>query len=313
MTKTKSQEPVQNPFQQLIIACDDDPSLIQREYELHRSRRNVQSKAKILDREFSGWYIDEILKKLIKNEGNDGDHFVDPRNNVGFWARPPQHIRELVGEIQNEIRKVAPALWFTPLDCLHLTTLEIANSRTPFEVEKIVSSLEKGGTIPDIVNYTLDHRARLINPTVSYDATAMALSFVPAAKKGIAGAPGNEYTYHHLRRDLFDKVTASGVNIAARYTVPSAHITIARFVSQDGFSLGDPSQGRNDLDHGRVLALIEKIEEINQTLKHNYWPREDPSVPSAGEWVVGQEQGLDFCKGTSWYGKSDRILLGQGF
>lgn len=199
------------------------------------------------------------------------------------------------------------------MDCLHLTTLEIANSRTPFEVEKIVSSLEKGGTIPDIVNYTLDHRARLINPTVSYDATAMALSFVPAAKKGIAGAPGNEYTYHHLRRDLFDKVTASGVNIAARYTVPSAHITIARFVSQDGFSLGDPSQGRNDLDHGRVLALIEKIEEINQTLKHNYWPREDPSVPSAGEWVVGQEQGLDFCKGTSWYGKSDRILLGQGF
>lgn len=188
-----------------------------------------------------------------------------------------------------------------------MTTLEIVNSRTPSEVDAIASSLEQTGVLPDIVNYTLDHRARLIKPMVSYDAAAMALSFVPAA------GDDDQYTYHHLRRDLFDKVTATGVEAAARYTVPSAHVTIARFTSQDGVSLGDPGHGSGRVDHGRVAALIGKIEDINQKLQLKCWPREDGETPSGGEWVVGQEKGLDFCKGASWYGKGERVLAGKGF
>ncbi|KAL2000651.1 hypothetical protein VTN02DRAFT_2790 [Thermoascus thermophilus] len=203
-----------------------------------------------------------------------------------------------------------------PPEKLHMTTLELAHSLTEPEMEAIVSTVKQTG-ISHIVDYTLGHQARLIKPMISYDASAMALSFVPAAGEGAGmhrSAEADKYTYHHLRRDIYDKAATAGIQVASRYTVPSAHITIARFVTQDGFLReGAAEDGRpSGVDHDRVKELIEKIEEINRRLQSEYWPKEDGNIKQGGEWIVGQEKGLDFRKGRLWYGGGETILLGQG-
>lgn len=84
-------------------------NLIQARYEAHRSARNAQYKSKILDVDFPGWSVDEILKKLTSSNSSADGQFIDTRHNLSFWARPPRHIRDLVDEIQQEIRAIAPS------------------------------------------------------------------------------------------------------------------------------------------------------------------------------------------------------------
>lgn len=135
MSQTDS---TQNPFQQLISECDNDPvrlpigvttgrdeeanlvrinrgqTKMQRRYETHRAARNAQYKNTILCPHFPGWSVDETLRQIQQNEkqrqeDDEEELFVDPRKNLAFYARPPQHIRELIGEIQEDLRKIAPS------------------------------------------------------------------------------------------------------------------------------------------------------------------------------------------------------------
>ncbi|KAL5003444.1 RNA ligase/cyclic nucleotide phosphodiesterase [Aspergillus recurvatus] len=313
-----------NPFNQLLLDCQDDPSVIQALYETHRSNRNAQFKDKLLHARFSGWQVDEILCKLVaqsKAQNEDAVsaptlapvNFTDRRHNLNLYARPPKHIRDLIAKIQEEIREVASSIWFTPPESLHITMLEIVSSRTREEVNALAGQLLQDGTASKLVNYIYDndYRVRLVKPIVSYDASAMALSFLPAAgEPTITNKQQHEnvYTYHHLRRDLAATVLDSGVGLTARYIVPSAHVTIARFVNQDGFLLDGGKVDRNS-----VAVLVQSIERLNANLREKYWPQEDRegTVPVNGEWVVGQEQGLEFNKGTSWYGGGEKALVGR--
>ena len=186
-----------------------------------------------------------------------------------------------------------------PSDRLHMTTMEITSCRTEPEIEDIVSFVQQNAPLPELVNYTLTHRTRLVKPLVNYDSSAIALSFVPAAGEE------DHYTYHHLRSDLYDSIIRSGCPITSRYTVPSAHVTLARFITQDGFLLGDAKQH----DRARISLLVDTIQKINDKLRDQHWQNEDPQ----GEWLVGQEKGLELVKGRSWYGKGDRVLIGEGF
>jgi hypothetical protein len=79
---------------------------LQARYDLHRKTRNEQQKAKILGDGFSGWVLDEYLVKL-DGPGRDPS-FVDPRNCLVFWARPPQKVRNLVNVIQQKLQDAAP-------------------------------------------------------------------------------------------------------------------------------------------------------------------------------------------------------------
>ncbi|KAL2848805.1 RNA ligase/cyclic nucleotide phosphodiesterase [Aspergillus pseudoustus] len=311
-----SQAPA-NPFSQLIIDSDNNPSEIQSRYEAHRSNRNALFRGKLLDKDFSGWQIDEILRKLtlaqeaaVTAANGNGDSlevwtapFIDHRHNLNFYARPPKHIREIIAEIQTELMDIAPTLWFSPPDSLHVTTLEIGSSRTAEDVDALATHLhEKTGVALKLVNYTNSprHRARLVKPMLSYDASAMALSFLPAAGEPTNHSFQNDaYSYHNLRRDLADQVLDTGIALGARYVVPSAHVTIARFVNQGGS------------DAESVKKLVERIERVNGTLKKRYWPA-DGVMPVKGEWIVGQEEGLEMNKGTSWYGGGERVLVGKG-
>lgn len=143
----------------------------------------------------------------------------------------------------------------------------------------------------------------------------MALSFLPAASEPTATGGTTEgkqhddaYTYHNLRRDLAAQVLQSGIGLAARYVVPSAHVTIARFVSQDGFL-----RDGGGIDKDRVAVLVERTERVNVMLRERYWPggNEAQDMPEKGEWVIGQGQGLEFNKGTSWYGGGEKVLIGR--
>jgi hypothetical protein len=189
-----------------------------------------------------------------------------------------------------------------PLTKLHLTALEITHSLTAPQIKSILSHLGPS-TIEKMTDYTFSHRARLIKPMLSYDGAAVALSFLPAAGENLPTNDGGEgekgerskdddnFTYHHLRRDLFNVAKETGVSIDSRYVVPSSHITIARFLTQE------------DHDSGEKMRLfVEKIEGINAWLKGE-----------GVEWIVGQEKGLDCRDGTLWYGGGETVRIGRGF
>lgn len=198
-----------------------------------------------------------------------------------------------------------------------MTALEITHSLTSPEilalVEKIKPHMQK------ITDYTFSHRARLVKPTISFDAQALALSFLPAAGEG--GGSGREaeldgditnndsYTYHHLRRDLFALASETGVKVASRYVVPSAHLTIGRFIESSDFETED-----GKVDGGKVAKMVEAIEEINEWLREEYWPLGGKAIKEGGEWIVGEEKGLDFRQGALWYGNGgETVRLGKGF
>lgn len=188
-----------------------------------------------------------------------------------------------------------------PPSSLHMTVLEITHSKTSAEIASLIEKLTP--QIPAIVNYTSSqsptHRARLIKPLLSFDASALALSFVPAASSEDA------FSYHHLRRDVFAMCASAGVKVDSRYVVPSAHLTIGRFVQTGNFGSEDGS-----IDAGWVRALVEVIERVNEELKREYWSAPDRE---GGEWVVGKGKGMDLRMGTVWYGGGESVMVGEGF
>ncbi|KAJ5964713.1 uncharacterized protein N7479_004589 [Penicillium vulpinum] len=312
MTKEHVQHvPAENRFQQLITSSKNDPKQLQIAYEVHRSNRNDLFRNQICQPGFCEWKEDEILSKILEAEKGLTD-FVDLRHNLAFWARPPQHIRDLVSKIQQEIGPlIGPGLWLVPSDNLHMTTLEIRSALSGPEIDEIASSLDMSGRVVELANYTLTHRARLVKPVISYDTSAIALSFVPAAgEEDRCECSGNDsqFTYHHLRSDLYNIVTQSGCPIAARYTVPSAHVTIARFVTPNG-SIAE-SDSPKEVEE-KASQLIGKIEDLNDELRSNVWRR--LGDPSQGQWVIGHEKGLELIKGRTWYGVGDSVVLGKGF
>ncbi|KXT02104.1 hypothetical protein AC578_6667 [Pseudocercospora eumusae] len=274
----------ENPYHDLIESCNDDPMKIQDRYNTHRVNRNAQQKQKLLAKDFPGVTIDEILMKL-ENPDKYSD-YEDPRHCLVFWARPTTSVKKLIAEVQRRLREVVPNLWIMPQDSLHMTALEITHSLTAPEIQALVEQIKPHAEA--ITGYTSKHPSRLVRPMVSYDAQALALSWLPAT-----GKESDDYTYHHLRRDLFTLASKTGVKVASRYVIPSAHLTIGRFITKE-----DTPDG----DHQTMARLVQKIEEINAWLQD----REH-------EWVVGEEKGLDFRKGTLWYGNGgETIKVGKG-
>ena len=204
-------------------------------------------------------------------------------------------------------------LWLMPLENLHMTTMEINHSLTVHEIESLVQALAPSHE--SIADHPNTHKARLIKPLVSYDSAALALSFVPASAESLPEGRTPEddgYTYHHLRRDIYQAITDTGVVVGSRYVVPSAHLTIARFNSPNVFD-GDPMDASVALDVQKRKHWVKEIEMINKWLEAEFWPEEGKLIKPGGEWIVGEEKGLDFRKGTLWYGGGETIYRGSGF
>ncbi|OAP63986.1 hypothetical protein AYL99_03213 [Fonsecaea erecta] len=300
-----------NPFDGLINACHGDPKQIQERYAVHRTTRNAQQREKILGDDFKGWILDEHLVKL---DGPRKDtSYIDPRHCLVFWGRPPQRVKTLVDVIQSKLKDAAPDLWLMPLDNLHMTVMEVAHSKTEAEITGLMNTLKDH--FKAIADHTCSHRARLVKPLLSYDSAALALSFLPAAGESPSNgrtADDDRYTYHHLRRDTYATITESGIQVGSRYVVPSAHLTIARFNSPNVFG-GDPLDETVTLDIKMRRHWVNELEIINKWLEAEYWPQEGHLIMPGGEWVVGEEKGLDFRNGTLWYGGGSTIYIGEGF
>lgn len=193
---------------------------------------------------------------------------------------------------------------------LHITVLEITHSRTAPEIQQLVDQIRDG--VSAITEYIHDHRARLIKPSIGYDASALALSFVPAAGEGLHSgrtAKDDEYTYHHLRRDMYGLLSDTGIEIDSRYVVPSSHLTIGRFVNTK-----DTINEEGSPDPAKMRAFVEKIEKINGWLEKEFWPEHnDGQIPDGGEFNVGKEAGLLCQMGTLWYGGGETVHQGQGY
>lgn len=301
-------KPGDNPYNALIESCNDDPAQIQTLYAAHRVRRNAQQKEKFLSSEFKELIIDPFLLRLETPEIDPG--FKDPRYCMTFWGRPPIHVLELAEQIQKKLKACAPNIWLMPLHRMHITTLELAFSRTAEEIDAIKSAL--GPAIPSIASYTYRNRARLVKPMISYDLAAFAVSFLPACGEPVMSpaptAPdtadvlqqGDNYSYHHLRRDMWNVAKEAGMTIDSRYIVPSAHITLGRYLSLEDHAT--PEQRKK---------WVDTIDEINQYLEREIWGRSERNL--IGEWILGQEKGLDVRVGTLWYGGGRTVLLGEGF
>ncbi|KAH7026003.1 60S ribosomal protein L44 [Microdochium trichocladiopsis] len=309
-------KPGENPYNALIDACHSNPAEIQALYSAHRVRRNAQQKEKFLAADYKELIIDQHLLRLEDQSIEPG--YVDPRHCMVFWGRPPWHIIELAAEVQRRLKVAAPSLWLMPMPRMHITALELAHSRTAEEIAAIRTTLEPA--IPAIANHTLHHRARLVKPMVSYDLSALALSFLPAAGEvSPTSAPAtsasvsdttttttttmkqhdDNYTYHHLRRDLWNTSKDAGLQIDSRYVVPSAHITLGRYLT--------------DADHDtpeKRASWVAAIDEVNAWLEAEVWDKEDVA---AAQWLVGQERGLDVRVGTLWYGGGRTVMTGEGF
>jgi vesicle-fusing ATPase len=203
-----------------------------------------------------------------------------------------------------------------PVDNLHITLLEVTHSKTAKEIEQFVNTLEP--VFKEIADHPAQHCARLIKPMISFDSAALALSFVPAA--GESPGPGraiedDKYSYHHLRRDIYGLITKAGIEVESRYVVPSAHLTIARFNTPNPFG-GDPLDGNVSMDPKTRKHWISEIELINKWLEEEYWPNPNSDhgvgIMPGGQFVVGEEKGLDFRKGQLWYGGGETVYLGRG-
>ena len=81
---------------------------IQYRYQIHRVSRNEQQRAKILDPCFGGWLLDPVLQKLV--DSRYYPDYIDPRNCLVFWARPPMHLRRLIGIVQEKLLGLIPSM-----------------------------------------------------------------------------------------------------------------------------------------------------------------------------------------------------------
>lgn len=200
-----------------------------------------------------------------------------------------------------------------PENNLHMTVIEVTHSLTEQQISQLLETLQN--SCQNIADWPEQHQARLVKPMVCYDAAALALSYLPAAGELPSHGRTSEndkYTYHELRRDIYQEITCSGVDVGSRYVVPSAHLTIARFNSPNVFG-GDPLDKMQTMDVGKRKHWLKEIGLINQWLEAEFWPEGNEKIKPGGEWIVGEEKGLDFRKGTLWYGGGETVYLGKGF
>ena len=187
-----------------------------------------------------------------------------------------------------------------PPDNLHLTIVEMAHSKTPEEIAKMRAMMRS--KIPEICEHACKQPARLVKPLLGYDAAAIALSFLPAAGEDLPPWVEHDdgYTYHHLRRDIHELCESTGVEIASRYVLPSAHLTVARFVNQDLYQ------------QKKIPALIETLEKINEDLRGEFWGNGRGAESVTAQWLVGEERTVDCRVGTVWYGGGESEYASKG-
>jgi hypothetical protein len=85
----------------------DSQVQIQALYAAHRLKRNAQQREKFVSPEFKELIIDPFLLRLENPSIEPG--FQDSRYCMVFWGRPPNHVLELAGKLQEKLKACAPS------------------------------------------------------------------------------------------------------------------------------------------------------------------------------------------------------------
>ena len=118
-------------------------------------------------------------------------------------------------------------------------------------------------------------------PGLGYDGGAVAVSFLP--RVGGAGYVG-------LREEMWRRCKEVGVEVRSRYVLPSAHVTVARYVGAEGWEEG-------------MGGWVKGLEGVGEWLK---------GVPEEeGRWRVGVERGVECRTGRLWYGGGERVVASE--
>lgn len=287
-----------NPYQ-LLIDQFPDPIDMTHAYELHRRGRNSSKHAELLSTHMV--VPDQILAGLVlENMPQESD----TRNCITIWGRPPSHVMDLIAAVQQQLvesmhpylnasatKTFQPTqipqtwddlsnrgpLWLMPRDCLHLSILEIVHSAPSHLVATTMHALR-----PHLAAILAPTSTTLVRPLISFDSSALALTFVPVELPQARGA-FSKTGYTHYRARLYETVTKTAkVAVQSRYQVPSAHVTIARFVKTV------PPQA--------VDALLDRIGEINAWLDAEF------DEPRRFEWRIGEQRATECRYGRIWYG-----------
>ncbi|CAN8105505.1 unnamed protein product [Discula destructiva] len=265
-----------------IAEADGDPARIAKIAEEHRRNRNERFEQSMLQPDYAGVPIDEILTARLNDP-----MYLDPRNNLCLFAWPSQEVIELISQIQQELKAVAPNLWISPPEWLHMTVIELVHSKSPPELKASADKVKPHAA--NLTAFGAEHPAGLNRPMLSLDDTAVALTFLPV--------DDSPYTYLHLRRDLSNLCAENDVEVASKYYNTSSHITLARFANISDLNT------RESLE-----AWVQKVKAINQRLREDYWPREGKTnTRSEFKWMVGTGRGIEVRKGRLWYGDGQPV------
>ncbi|KAK9464424.1 RNA ligase/cyclic nucleotide phosphodiesterase [Lipomyces arxii] len=263
--------PLLNIYEEFIL-LHNTPAALSEAYEKHRRFRNSERKAYLQGT--GKIVVDPILRGLVvDHQPRD----FDPRNCITMWSRPTKQVIDVIQHVQEMLREVEPDLWLMPPQNLHLTALEILHSVPDTQLDFLQQTLQQ--LRPHLDSLLAPRPAPvLVKPILSYDQHALALSFLPEDQP--IGDSGDWYSYHHYRSDIFKIVQQrAGVEVGSRYQVPSAHVTIARFIKPLEADMED---------------FIAKLEEASKWLE---------TVGSKSvRWCVNDERGTELRYGKIWYG-----------
>lgn len=232
-----------------------------------RQKRNAESLKAL--KEKPELHPDPILKEVIERGPE-----VDNRHNLGIVARPPKTVCQFIENLQATIVSSISdpdALFPIPESWLHLTALEICHTKPADEVEHMARSMTPALSKALEV---ADSKLTLYKPMVSFDQRAIALSF-------ISKPPTSQTVYREALFNVVQDNTPPDVSPSSRYSAPSAHVTIIRFI--------------DNLDPAQVQSLISTIQSTNKDI-----------LDSPIEWEF--KPGTSQCHyGRTWYGKGTVI------
>ena len=236
------------------------------------------------------------LTELVENEA------LDTRNNLVFSLRPPEGVKRLITEVQRRLIDAQTTggaavrgkqFWSMPPENLHITVLEVVHSTTRAAIESLIETIGMQH-LERMVYYPAGKGVRLGKPSLSFDKAALAVSFLP-----IEGGRDRGYTYHHLRGDLWEMLRRRGIDVSSRYIVPSAHLTVGRFIEVGPTGVGSVAK--------EMKRWIKVIDEINDWLEKNgeQYMRGD-NGKGQSFWEI--DTPLDLRKGLLWYGGGQTVV-----
>ena len=180
-----------------------------------------------------------------------------------------------------------------PIKDMHTTVLEVTHSEPLSYVLSLAKQLAL--IIPELIYLPITtHGCRLVKPLITFDAAGVALSFVPQSQILSKGRDHSIPTIHHLRGTLWQRMTNTGVAIQSRYRVPTAHITLARFVSGGTTNVTTLSPAVDEqyfeCSMETVRMFMDTIEQLNEVLENDMtvWEVNDELVCRVGDlWYGG--------------------------